>query len=107
MRREANVIGPMVVKLRYRRSWTQDDLVAKLQLLGCYMTRDILANIETRRSIATDRQITFLAVVFRVSVADLFPPPDVRQPVNGRTVGITSPCLIRHRNRRETCPAKS
>ena len=39
-----------VVKFRHRAGWTQDELAAKIQLLGCYMTRDIIANIETWRS---------------------------------------------------------
>ena len=49
MQHKANLIGQNVAKFRYQRNWTQEELVAKLQLLGCYMTRDILANIETQR----------------------------------------------------------
>ena len=68
-----NIIGPNVSKLRYQRGWKQDDLVAKLQILGCYMTRDIVANIETRRSPVTDIQIEFLCQIFGVKVQELFP----------------------------------
>jgi hypothetical protein len=46
----------------------------KMQLLGCRMTRDILANIETRRSAVTDKRIMFFAEVFGVDVGFLFPP---------------------------------
>ena len=49
-------------------------LAAKIQLLGCYMTRDIIANIETRRSPVTDKRIAILAEVFGVAVGNLFPP---------------------------------
>jgi len=73
MQRKANVIGQNVAKFRYQRNWTQDELVAKLQLLGCYMTRDILANIETQRRIVTDIQVRFFAEVFGISLAELFP----------------------------------
>jgi transcriptional regulator with XRE-family HTH domain len=73
MRRKANLIGQNVAKFRYQRNWTQDELVAKLQLLGCRMTRDILANIETQRRIVTDTQVDYFAKVFGVPVADLFP----------------------------------
>ena len=73
MQRKANVIGQNVAKFRYQRNWTQDELVAKLQLLGCYMTRDILANIETQRRIVTDVQVRFFAEVFGVPLAELFP----------------------------------
>src|SRR5207249_363936 len=48
--RNGNLIGRNVSRLRYQQSWTQEELAAKMQLLGCYMTRDIIANIENRRS---------------------------------------------------------
>jgi transcriptional regulator with XRE-family HTH domain len=73
MQRKANVIGQNVAKFRYQRNWTQEELVAKLQLLGCYMTRDILANIETQRRIVTDIQIRFFAEAFGISLVELFP----------------------------------
>lgn len=69
----SNVIGRNVSRERYQRGWTQDDLVIQMQLLGCYMTRDILANIETRRCITTDKQIEFFAEVFGIPVQQLFP----------------------------------
>ena len=74
MQRKANVIGQNVAKFRYQRNWTQEELVAKLQLLGCYMTRDILANIETQRRIVTDIQVRFFAEVFAVADGHLYPP---------------------------------
>ena len=60
MRHDDNVIGPNVAKFRFQRGWTQDELAAKLQLLGCYMTRDILANIESQRCGVKDKQICLL-----------------------------------------------
>ena len=66
MRPQANIIGPMIARLRYQLGWRQDDLVAKMQIHGCYMTRDILASIETRRCPATDTQIKFFSEVLRV-----------------------------------------
>ena len=98
---DANVIGPMIVKLRYQNGWTQDDLVAKLQLVGCYMTRDILANVETRRSIATDKQIEFFAAVFGVHVGELFPAsPRTNGAMHSRLIEMTTLFVTRHRNHR-------
>lgn len=76
--------------------------MAKMQLLGCYLTRDILANIETGRSIATDRQIQFFADVFRIEIKDLFPPrtPRAKGDPKGRIVGITAEFVTR-RNARQ------
>lgn len=70
----------MIAKLRYHHGWRQDDLVARLQIMGCDMTRDVLANIETRRSPVTDTQLDFFGRVFNVPVQELFPscPPAQR-----------------------------
>ena len=72
--RRLNVIGPNVVRLRHQRNWTQEKLATKLQLLGCDITPQVVANIETGRCVATDTHIRFLVKVFRIHVADLFPP---------------------------------
>jgi transcriptional regulator with XRE-family HTH domain len=69
----ANLIGPNVVKFRHRRGWSQKQTVIKLQLKGLYITRDILVNIELRRSVVTDVQIKALAEVFGITILDLFP----------------------------------
>src|SRR5688572_369123 len=94
--RNSNLIGPAVVKYRYQRGWTQDQLVAKLQILGCNMTRNILANIETCRSAATDIQIAFLVEVLGIEVKDLFPP----RKANGgsRVLGVATEAFTRHRH---------
>lgn len=106
MHRDANVIGPMVSKLRYQRGWRQDELVAKLQLLGCYMTRDILANIETRRSPVTDTQIEFFCAVFEVKVQELFPSrPKLNGNGNGRALALAVRIVTRRRNHSEDSKA--
>ena len=54
---DSNVIGPMVAKLRCQRNWSQQLLAAKMQVKGFDITRDVIANIESRRSVATDEHI--------------------------------------------------
>ena len=74
MPHDKNVIGRIVSRLRYQRGWSQAELVTELQLIGnINMTREVLANIETLRSPATDKQIEFFAEVFEVMEQDLFP----------------------------------
>ena len=73
MRQNANIIGRNVARFRYQNGWTQENLAAKIQLLGGYMTRDIVVNIENRRTSANDRQIAFLAEALGVEIGDLFP----------------------------------
>jgi transcriptional regulator with XRE-family HTH domain len=71
--RRLNVIGPNVTKFRHQRNWTQNRLAEKLQLLGCNITPQILANIEVGRTPVTDGLIVFLTRVFSINVAELFP----------------------------------
>ncbi len=92
MHRDENVIGQNVAKFRYQRGWTQDELVGKLQLRGCYMTRDILANIETQRSIVTDKQIEFFADIFGIKEGSLFPE---KRRLNGGLVGLDMKVVTR------------
>jgi transcriptional regulator with XRE-family HTH domain len=106
MHHDSNVIGPTIVKLRYQRDWTQDDLVGKLLFVGCYMTRCILANIETRRCIVTDKQIEYFAAVFGVGVGNLFPPsPRTNGEAHDHLTDITSLYVTRHRHRKRRCGA--
>lgn len=94
MPHDANVIGPNVAKFRYRHGWTQDQLVARLNVLGCYMTKCILANIETRRCPATDKQIEYFAFIFGVTPPELFP----KEPhFSGQPVGLTKTPPTRRR----------
>ena len=74
MQHDANLIGKKVGRLRYAKSWTQEVLAAKLQILQCDVSREVIANIENRRSVATDRHCFFLAKVFNVSIDELFRP---------------------------------
>ena len=103
--RDANVIGPMISKLRYQRGWRQDDLVAKLQLLGCSITRDVLANIETRRSPVNDRQIEFFCRVFGVTVQELFPHRSGPHAAHAHVIGLVTETVSRHRGQSPEDPA--
>ena len=105
MRHDDNVIGPNVAKFRFQRGWTQDQLAAKLQLLGCYMTRDILANIESQRCGVKDKQIEYFAAIFGVQEGSLFPE---KRRFSGRMVGLDVTIKTRHQcpNRRPRSRAR-
>jgi transcriptional regulator with XRE-family HTH domain len=74
--KQANIIGRKVAKLRFQHQWTQDTFVAKLQIRfpDLKITRDILANIETKRCVSTDKHICAFAFVLGVEVGELFRP---------------------------------
>ena len=92
MRHDENVIGKNVAKFRFQRGWTQDELVGKLQLLGRYMTRDILANIETQRCVVNDKQIEYFAEIFGVKAGNLFPE---KRRFSGKLVGLDMKIVTR------------
>jgi transcriptional regulator with XRE-family HTH domain len=74
MQHDANHIGRKIARLRYQKGWTQNTLVAKLQILQCNITRDILANIELRRCLVTDIHCRFISKALGVTIQELFQP---------------------------------
>ena len=70
--RNGSFIGRNVIEFRRRKNWTREQLAAKMQLLGCFMTCDSIANIETDRYDATQKEIMYLAEVFGVRVGEFF-----------------------------------
>ena len=74
MRRDANLIGRKVARLRYQQGLTQDLLVARLQVMRSNITRDVLCNIELQRYVATDKHVYFLAKALKVDITELFRP---------------------------------
>lgn len=72
MKRWANDIGPNVRRLRLRRGLTQEQLAAKLQISGSDISRQILANIESRRRRVYEYQLRALIKVLRCTLDELF-----------------------------------
>lgn len=71
---DRNLIGPAIVKLRQDKGWTQECLCQKLNDAGLPISREVLANLETGRRPACDRQIRCIALVLEVPMERLFPP---------------------------------
>ena len=75
MRRDANLIGRNVARLRDQQGLTQNMLVARVELLNFFdITRDVLCNIELQRYVATDKHAFFLAKALKVEIGELFRP---------------------------------
>ena len=68
-----NIIGPVVIRLRQERRWSQEVLAARLQCQEDDISRDVLANIESGRTQVTDKHIQALQKAFGVPVVQLFP----------------------------------
>lgn len=69
-----NLVGREVQKLRVARGWSQPELAAKCQVAGWDISRGIVAGIEGRMRCIADFEVLMLAMVFGVTVADLYPP---------------------------------
>ena len=69
-----NLIGPKVRHLRHQRSWSQNDLATRLQILGMDEgTRSRVSKIEARLVWVSDEDMIYLARAFKVEVGDLYP----------------------------------
>jgi transcriptional regulator with XRE-family HTH domain len=73
MKKSRNLIGPAIRKLRYQKGLSQPQLVAKCQVIGWNISRDILAAIEGQARRVTDAEIVLFAAVLRVSASLLLP----------------------------------
>jgi transcriptional regulator with XRE-family HTH domain len=67
-----NAVGPTIRKLRNRKGWTQEVLVAKLQLEGWDCTRSWLAKIEARQVQVKDFELLYFQKLFEVDLKELF-----------------------------------
>ena len=69
-----NLIGPKVRHLRHQRSWSQNDLAIRLQILGMDEgTRSRVSKIEARLVWVSDEDMIYLARALKVEVGDLYP----------------------------------
>lgn len=79
---KANEIGHHIAKLRQMRGWSQDRMVAKIQCLpgGEFyeMTRQMLANIESRRTRASEWHIRAIHTVLGCAYEDIYHGPKAR-----------------------------
>ena len=67
-----NAVGPKIRKLRNQQGWTQDQLAAKLQILGWDCTRSWLAKIEARQVHLKDFELLYFRAVFGNELSDFF-----------------------------------
>ena len=72
--RALNIIGPKVRRLRHQRSWSQNDLAIRLQILGMGEgTRGRVSKIEAHLVWVSDEDMIYLARALKVEVGDLYP----------------------------------
>ncbi len=67
-----NIIGPTVRQQREAQKLTQEQLVARCNLLGWDISRGTLAKIESQVRCITDIEVEKLATALKVDIAQLF-----------------------------------
>lgn len=70
-----NIIGISCRRLRTAAGLTQNELIAKCQMKGWMISREMLAKIETGRRHVNDAEVALLADIFGVSADDLLALP--------------------------------
>ncbi len=68
----ANDIGPNLARLRLRRGLTQEQFAAQLQVLGYDFSRQVIANIESRRRRVFEDHLRAFIRVLRCTLDELF-----------------------------------
>ncbi len=67
-----NIVGPKVRKIREAQGLTQEELVARCNLLHWDISRGTLAKIEAKVRRVTDEEVGLLAGALGVGVAELY-----------------------------------
>lgn len=77
-----NIVGTQVRKIRCRLGMKQKDLAAKLQLAGWWIDRAGVSKIESGLVRVNDYRQLYLARVLHVSLAELFPAINPKEPID-------------------------
>lgn len=72
-RKNQNVIGPALLKMRLKKGWSQEQAAVKAQCAGLDFTRQMIANMEIRRRGVSDRRLVDLVRLYGCSFDELFP----------------------------------
>lgn len=67
-----NKIGNNVRELRIKKGLSQQELSAKLEVLGLNIDRPMISKIENMQREVTDIEIFALAIALEISILDLF-----------------------------------
>ncbi len=67
-----NIIGPQIRAIRERKYLTQEQLVARCNIIGFNISRSTLAKIESKVRRITDIEVELLASALNVPIQDLF-----------------------------------
>jgi transcriptional regulator with XRE-family HTH domain len=67
-----NIVGKNIRAIREKKGWTQEQLVAKCNLIDWKISRGTLAKIESNVRRVTDIEVNVIAQVLKVPINELF-----------------------------------
>lgn len=67
-----NIIGKKIKEFRVKANVTQEDLAARLNVLGINIDRPMISKIENNSREILDFEIKAIATALKVSIGDLF-----------------------------------
>lgn len=67
-----NIVGKNIREIREKKGWTQEQLVAKCNLIDWKISRGTLAKIESNVRRVTDIEVNIIAQVLKVPINELF-----------------------------------
>lgn len=70
-RGKCNASGANIRKIREREGMSQEQLAAKIQLMGVPMVQKAISRIETGERVVADYELMLIAQIFGVDVKDL------------------------------------
>jgi transcriptional regulator with XRE-family HTH domain len=68
-----NLTGQQIQVFRRNRKWSQSKLAGVIRTMGAPMTREIIANLETRRTRVKDYDLVLVAKALQIPMDSLFP----------------------------------
>jgi transcriptional regulator with XRE-family HTH domain len=68
-----NLTGQQIRVFRRNRKWSQSKLAGVIRTMGAPMTREIIANLETRRTRIKDYDLVLVAKALQIPMDSLFP----------------------------------
>lgn len=67
-----NIIGPKIKYFRKLKNITQEDLCARMQVLGYLINRSDISKIENGKKFIADFEVLGFATALKVSILDLY-----------------------------------
>lgn len=67
-----NIIGKNIKKIRKEKKITQEDLCARMQTMGYFISRSDISKLENGKKFIADFEVYVFSIALKVSILDLF-----------------------------------